>query len=90
MDQDERDVEALRRLEIPEAMQQRHGFTPLGEADGPVKRAIFGENNARLYEITPAQRAALAGDRFAVARAAYEAEGPSRSNRTWGYVRRVG
>ncbi|MET0508773.1 MAG: amidohydrolase family protein [Burkholderiaceae bacterium] len=83
-------IEALRRLEIPEAMQQRHGFTPLGDADGPVKRAIFGENNARLYEITPAQRAALAGDRFAVARAAYEAEGPSRSNRTWGYVRRVG
>lgn len=79
-------IEALRRLEIPEEMQKRHGFTPLGEATGPVKQAIFGDNNARLYGITPPQRAALADDRFAVARAAYEAEGAARSNLAWGYV----
>ena len=42
-------IEALRRLEIPEDMQKKHGFAPLGPADGPVKRAIFGENSARLY-----------------------------------------
>ncbi|MGE0798612.1 MAG: amidohydrolase family protein [Lautropia sp.] len=81
-------IEALRRLEIPEAMQRRYGFAPLGAADGPVKRAIFGDNNARLYDVTPAQRAALAGDRIALARAAYEAEGTARSNLAYGYVRR--
>ena len=42
-------IEALRRLEIPEDMQKKHGFAPLGPADGPVKRAIFGGNSARLY-----------------------------------------
>jgi hypothetical protein len=47
-------IEALRRLEIPEEMRQRHGFKPLGPADGPVKRRIFGENSARLYGLDPA------------------------------------
>ena len=27
-------IEAMRRLEIPEDMQKKHGFTPLGAADG--------------------------------------------------------
>ncbi len=42
-------IEALRRLEIPDEMQKKYGFKPLGPADGPVKRAILGDNNARLY-----------------------------------------
>ena len=59
-------IEGLRRLEIPEAMQKKFGFAPLGDADGPVKTAIFGDNNARLYNIQP-KRAMLElkGDRFA-------------------------
>ena len=44
-------IEGLRRLEIPEAMQNKFGYAPLGAADGPVKSAIFGGNNARLYDI---------------------------------------
>jgi predicted TIM-barrel fold metal-dependent hydrolase len=79
-------IEALRRLEIPEAMQRAHGFAPLGPADGPVKTAILGDNNARLYRYE--RRRALAGDRVAVARAAYEREGPARSNLRYGYVLR--
>ncbi len=46
-------IEGLRRLEIPEDMQKKHGFAPLGAADGPVKTAIFGGNNAKLYDIEP-------------------------------------
>src|SRR6202007_2473676 len=42
-------IEGLRRLEIPEDMQQKHGFKPLGSADGPVKTAVFSGNSARLY-----------------------------------------
>jgi uncharacterized protein len=46
-------IEALRRLEIPEPLQKQHGFTPLGVADGEVKNMIFGENSARLYGLNP-------------------------------------
>ena len=44
-------IEALRRLEIPEDMQEKHGFAPLGEADGFVKNTIFGFNSARLFHV---------------------------------------
>lgn len=46
-------IEALRRLEIPPAMQKRHGFTPLGAPDGEVKNQIFGLNLARLFNVDP-------------------------------------
>jgi uncharacterized protein len=77
-------IEALRRLEIPEDMRKKHGYSPLGPADGPVKRAIFGENSARLYKYD--RRAELATDRIALAKSAYEREGPGRTNRRYGYV----
>jgi len=44
-------IEALRRLEIPEDMQAKHGFAPLGDADGFVKNTIFGLNSARLFKV---------------------------------------
>ncbi len=77
-------IEALRRLEIPDDMQKQYGFKPLGPADGPVKSGILGENNARLYRYE--RRAALDGDRIAAARLAYEQSGPARSNLRYGYV----
>lgn len=80
-------IEGLRRLEIPEAMQKQRGFTPLGDANGPVKTAILGGNNARLYNVDP-QRTAddVAGDRFVEVKRAYEADGPERSKLRYGYV----
>jgi uncharacterized protein len=77
-------IEALRRLEIPDEMQQKYGFKPLGPADGPVKNAILGENSARLYKYE--RRGALATDGVAVAKAEYERSGPTRSNLRYGYV----
>src|SRR5918994_7723446 len=56
-------IEALRRLEIPEDMQKKYGFKPLGAADGPVKAAIFGGNNARIYKFSPKQQAEVITDR---------------------------
>ena len=44
-------IEAMRRLEIPEDMQKKYGFAALGGADGPVKQMIFGGNAARLYRL---------------------------------------
>jgi predicted TIM-barrel fold metal-dependent hydrolase len=77
-------VEALRRLEIPEDMQKKYGFKPLGAADGPVKTAIFGETNARLYKYE--RRAALATDRITAMKHEYEASVAARSNLRYGYV----
>jgi predicted TIM-barrel fold metal-dependent hydrolase len=81
-------IEALRRLEIPEEMRKKYGFQPLGAADGSVKTAIFGENNARLYKYPLVQKSELDRDHFAQLRAQYEREGPDRSNRTYGYIRK--
>lgn len=82
-------IEGLRRLEIPEDMQQAHGFAPLGAADGPVKTAIFGGNNARIYGVEPVTASAeLASDRFAALRREYVAIGPTPSNRRYGFVSR--
>ena len=77
-------IEALRRLEIPEDMQKQHGFAPLGPADGPVKNAIFGGNSARIYNY----RRSASLDHFDRLKAEYEAIGPARSNLRYGYVRR--
>ena len=80
-------IEGLRRLEIPEDMQKKYGFKPLGPADGPVKTAIFGGNNARLYGIDPKRAMAeMAGDRLTALKAEYERTGPGRSNLRYGYA----
>jgi len=78
-------IEALRRLEIPEDMQHKHGFAPLGPADGPVKKAIFGENSARMYKFD-IKKAGLEKDGVATVKTAYRTNGPSPSNLRYGYV----
>jgi predicted TIM-barrel fold metal-dependent hydrolase len=82
-------IEAMRRLEIPEDMQKKHGFKPLGPAEGPVKRAIFGGNTARLYGLKPklAQRD-LTIDKIAAMKAEYLAAGGQRTNARYGYIPR--
>ena len=83
-------IEGLRRLEIPVDMQKKHGFKPLGKADGAVKTAIFSGNSARLYGLTK-QHAELVGqDRFAEMKADYELNGSGRSNLRYGYVSKAG
>jgi uncharacterized protein len=42
-------IEAMRRIEIPEEMQKKYGFEPLGPADGKLKAAIFGQTSAKMY-----------------------------------------
>jgi predicted TIM-barrel fold metal-dependent hydrolase len=82
-------IEALRRLEIPADMQKKHGFAPLGPADGLVKTAIFGGNSARLYKVhTKAALGAITNDRIAAIKAEYVAMGGVPSNTRYGYVAR--
>jgi uncharacterized protein len=80
-------IEGLRRLEIPEDMQKKYGFKPLGTATGSVKTAIFSGNNVRLYNIDPKKAELhLKQDRFAQIKAEYESAGAERSNLRYGYV----
>jgi hypothetical protein len=59
-------IEASRRVEIPEDMQQKHGFKPLGGPLDAAKTAIFSGSNARLYniDVKKAERS-LGNDQFA-------------------------
>jgi hypothetical protein len=66
-------------------MQKKHGFKPLGAANGPVTAAIFGGNVARLYDY-PVQAYLKQPDHFAQLRAEYEAAGTDRSNLRYGYI----
>jgi hypothetical protein len=77
-------IEAFRRLEIPEDMQRRHGFAPLGPADGPVKSAILGGNGMRHYRIE--RHTELDRDGIGRIKAAYLGDGQDRSLAAYGYV----
>jgi len=79
-------IEGLRRLEIPDDMQQKFGFKPLGAADGPIKTAIFSGNTARLYGIEQSHAELIRRDGLAVLKADYAANGGARSNLRYGYV----
>jgi len=77
-------IEAMRRLEIPDDMQKKHGFTPLGAADGPVKSAIFAGNAAKHYKLDPkTAMTALGVDELAAMRDAWRGDP---SNLRYGYV----
>jgi len=82
-------IEGLRRLEIPEDMQKKYGFKPLGAADGPVKTAVFSGNSARLYGLEK-HAEVVNQDRFAALKSDYLTNGPGRSNLRYGYVSQPG
>jgi predicted TIM-barrel fold metal-dependent hydrolase len=81
-------IEALRRLEIPDDMQKKYGFKPLGAADGAVKNMILGGTNAKLYNFDISKRTDIGAnkDRFSRSKNEYEKNGPARSNLRYGYV----
>jgi predicted TIM-barrel fold metal-dependent hydrolase len=79
-------IEALRRMEIPEELQKKYGLAPMGPADGPVKTAILGGNNARLYGYSPKMMGQLENDRFAECKRIYDKHGGDRTNLAYGYI----
>ncbi|HET7672296.1 MAG TPA: hypothetical protein VFK84_17950 [Burkholderiales bacterium] len=81
-------IESLRRMEIPDDIRQKYGFEPLGPANGPVKSAILGGNNARLYGFTPKMQSALENDQVAQWKNLYDKDGGERSNLVYGYIRK--
>jgi predicted TIM-barrel fold metal-dependent hydrolase len=83
-------VEALRRIEVPEDLRARFGWPALGAADGKLKRAILGGNSAALYGFSSADRrpAAKRRDRLAHYKAEYQKGPESRSNAFYGFIRK--
>jgi len=79
-------IEALRRMEIPEEIQKKYGFAPMGPANGPVKTAILGQNNARLYGFSPKQQAEVLTDKVAYFKEIYDKHGEGRTNLAYGYI----
>ena len=80
-------IEALRRLEIPDDMQRKYGFAPLGNATGKVKSQIFGHNSARLFNLDGLY-ASWSQDKLHQLKETYVAKAQGRSNNLYGYVRR--
>ena len=85
-------IEAMRRLEIPEDMQKKYGFAALGDANSATKQQIFSGNAARMYNI-PVKKAentrmpAFSEDRFAALKKDYALAAAEPSNLRYGYVR---
>ncbi len=86
-------IEAMRRLEIPEAMQKKHSFAPLGGANSAVKNQIFGFNSAGLYGLNlRADYRPLPKDKFAQIKEEYRVAGnldSLRDNATHGFIARA-
>ncbi len=79
-------IEAFRRLEMPEELQKRFGWKPLTD---DVKRQIFGLNAARVYGMDPeAKRNPMPGDYLEKLRKMYKQSGMAApSNTQYGWVR---
>lgn len=48
-------IEAFRRLIMPPDLIERFGFPDMGDDSSPLRRAILGENAARLYAVDPSE-----------------------------------
>lgn len=77
-------IEAMKRLQIPEEMAQKHDYAPLTRA---VKEQIFGLNAARVFNVdVKAKRNEMPKDYLSQMKMAYLEEGQERSNRFYGWV----
>lgn len=81
-------IEALRRLEMPEDLQEKYGYTPLGGAESPLKNAIFAHNAARLYNLDlDVTLADISTDQVSAMKEEFVALNDGRSNLRYGYVK---
>ncbi|MBK8809935.1 MAG: amidohydrolase family protein [Acidobacteria bacterium] len=79
-------IEAFRRLQMPEDLQRRFKFKPLTDK---VKAKIFGLNSARVYGIdVKAKMNAIPTDHVTKLKAQYQAQGASPSNTQYGWIRK--
>ncbi len=81
-------IEAFRRLQMPEDLQERFGYPDLGGRDGPLRRRILGENAAQIHGIDPGdyREDALEADDLPRIQAAYRALGGGPDGRAYGFT----
>ena len=78
-------IEAFRRFQIPESLQEEFGYPALTDAD---KEKILGLNAARLYGIdAEAARTALPADGLARLKTWYSHDGGRPSNTQYGWIK---
>jgi len=78
-------IEAMRRLEMPESLKKQFGYAPLTPQ---VKAKIFGLNAARIYGVDPkAPRNPVPGNYVDELKKLYKQSGASPSNTQYGWVR---
>ncbi|HVP43682.1 MAG TPA: amidohydrolase family protein [Terriglobales bacterium] len=79
-------IEAFRRLEMPDSLQKRFGYKPLTD---DVKRKVFGLNAARVYGVDPKTKLnPMPNDYVERLRKLYKQAGaPTPSNTQYGWVR---
>ena len=85
-------IEAMRRLEIPEDMRKKYGFAALGDANSMTKQMIFANNALGMYGIklkaaSNTKMPAYSEDRFAALKQEHTLAALERSNLRYGYVR---
>jgi hypothetical protein len=81
-------IEAMRRLEMPDSLIKQFGYKPLTTE---VKRQIFGLNAAGVYRVDPkAKRNPVPNDYIEQLKNLYQqAGGPMPSNTQYGWVAAV-
>jgi uncharacterized protein len=85
-------IEALRRREIPDDVQKKHGFAPLGDANSATKQLIFSGNALRFHRVKlkaadNTRMPAYSEDRLASLKKEYTLAAKEPSNLRYGYVR---
>jgi predicted TIM-barrel fold metal-dependent hydrolase len=85
-------IEAFRRLIMPEDLIARFGYQDLGGDDSPLRRAILGENAARLYGVDPGDYSGpgMADTQLAGIVANYRSAGGLPDNAVHGYAAPAG
>ena len=88
-------IEAMRRLEVPEDMQKKYGLPALGGENSLTKQAIFGLNSARIYgtglnEATNMpDMPSFSEDKIGQLAAKFREDGGKPSNKRYGFIRKA-
>ncbi len=70
-------IEAMRRLEMPEDLQEEFGFTPLDSASDRLKNQIFSANTRQIDSF---DTSGVGTDRLAIMKLLSRIEPPCRQN----------
>ena len=88
-------IEAMRRLEVPDDMKKKYGLPALGGENSLTKQAIFGLNSARIYGLglneanNLPNMPSFSEDKIGQLAAKFREEGGKPSNKRYGLIRKA-